>query len=77
MRVLGGDHAGVERGRSRVAHRSLCGRSRLLLHIVARVYLVVVHVVVLLLGWHLLHDHVPLVHTRCGLLLLLLQACQG
>ena len=49
MRVLGGDHAGVERGRGRVAHWPLSGRSRLLLHIVARVYLVVVHVVVLLL----------------------------
>ena len=49
VRVLGGDHSGVERGRGRVAHRPLSGRSRLLLHIVARVYLVVVHVVVLLL----------------------------
>ena len=40
-------------------------------------YLVIVHVIVLLLGRQLLHDHVSLVHIRRGLLLLLLQACQG
>ena len=78
VRVLRGDHSGVERGRGRVAHRPLRRRRRLLLHVVARVdRVMLVHVVVLLFGGDLLHDHVALVHIRGRLLLLLLQAGQG
>ena len=76
MRVLRGDHASVECRRSCITHRSLRGGCRLLLHVIAWVYRVLIHIVVLLLRWDLLDEHVALIHICRRLLLLLLQTSQ-